>query len=297
MSGGAEKTFFGFWLFKLFSYLPLPVVQGVGAALGAVFAFTPNAHRRITDRNLERCFPELTRRERNRIARRSLIESGKTLTETILLWLSSGERVLRMVKGVDGLEPVEQALREGRGVIFAAPHLGSWEMSGLYASVRLGITALYRPPRMKTFDAIILQSRQRLGATLVPTTPKGVRRLYHALAEGGVIGILPDQDPREGGGVFAPFFGIPANTMTLVSRFASRTGAPVFIGWAERLPWGRGFHIHVLPVDAEVGDADPAVSAAAMNRAIETAIRTNPGQYQWCYKRFRTRPEGESGFY
>jgi len=139
----------------------------------------------------------------------------------------------------------------------------------------------------------IRTARERMGATLVPTDSRGVRTLYQRLASGGMIGILPDQDPREGAGLFAPFFGVAAKTMTLLPRFAAKSGAPVILCFAERLPRGRGFHLHFTPLPPAVNDPDPARSAATVNAAVEAAVRRRPEQYQWSYKRFRTAPPGE----
>jgi len=131
----------------------------------------------------------------------------------------------------------------------------------------------------------------------VATDASGVRALLTSLRDGEVLGILPDQDPGDEGGVFAPFvfapfFGIAASTMTLVSRLALKTGVPVFLTWAERLPRGRGFvlHLRTLPEVTTAGSLEASV--AALNRGVEAAVRSLPAQYLWTYKRFKTRPPG-----
>lgn len=277
--------------------LPLPFFHAAGALMGWATAALPNRTRRLTETNLALCFPGLDRRTRRRLARAGLRETGKTIAETLPLWLADGDRVLGMVRGATGKEAVDAAMAAGRGVILAGPHLGAWEMIGLYASAHWPITSLFRPPRQAAIAEVMHASRERLGATLVPTDASGVRALAQALRRGELVGILPDQDPHDPDGVFAPFFGIPANTMTLLTRFAARSGAPVFIAWAERLPWGRGYHIHFEPVPEAVADPDPRTAAAALNAAVEAAVRRRPEQYQWGYKRFRTRPRGEVRIY
>ena len=284
-------------LLRAIARLPLPVLHGLGAMAGAAVDLRPNRQRQITESNLALCFPELSHRERARLRRRSLVETGKTMTESLALWLADGERVLTMVKGVSGKAAVDAAMAAGKGVILAGPHLGAWEMVGLYASAHWPITSLYRPPRTAIADAIMHSGRERLGATLVPTDASGVRRLLQALRRGRMAGILPDQDPHDPQGLFAPFFGIPANTMSLLSRLAAKSGAPVFVVYAERLPRGGGYHMHFIPAGPEVNDPDPERSSAALNRAVEAAVRACPAQYQWSYKRFRTRPPGEHRIY
>lgn len=282
---------------RLLALLPLPVAQAIGAAFGTVAALLPTRLRGITHANLDRCLPDIGASERRRLARRSLAETGKTATESGAIWLWHPERVMPLIREIVGEETMEQAIAQGRGVILATPHLGSWEMSGLYAAVRFGITSLYRPPRMAELDHLIRSARERTGARLVPTDAGGIRALYQALGRGEVIGILPDQEPAPGAGVYAPWFGIPAYTMLLLARLARKSGAPVVFIYAERLPWGRGFRLHYRPAESGIADSDPLVAAGALNRTVEACVRALPEQYQWSYRRFRQRPEGEPPIY
>lgn len=283
-------------LLRLLARLPLPLLHGLGVLLGTAAWLIPNRYRRITLRNLELCFPDLTPAARRHLARHSLVETGKTLLETPLLWFASRERLLGLIREVRGEAVLERARTAG-GVVMVTPHLGSWELGGLYLSLRHGITSLYRPPRRAALEATIRTARERLGARLVPTDAGGIRKLYQALVRGELIGILPDQDPRAQGGAFAPFFGVPANTMTLLPRLAHKGRAPVVFGFAERLPWGGGFRVHYLPAPTGIDSDDPAIAAAALNRGVEQCVRLAPAQYQWSYKRFRTRPPGEPPLY
>lgn len=283
-------------LLRLFGYLPLPLLHGVGVLLGWLSCLVPNPNKTVTLRNLELCFPELDDSARRGLARRSLIEMAKTLMETPAVWLTSGERTLALVREVVGAELIEQGLKAGKGLIMVSPHLGNWEICGLYLA-RYGITSLYRPPRQDALEEMIRRARERLGARLVPTNAKGVRALYQALAQGGMIGILPDQDPRDEAGAFAPLFGVPAKTMTLLPRLAQKSGAQVIFTFAERLPWGHGFRLHFLPAPAGIDSSDSVVAATALNQGVENCIRLAPQQYQWAYKRFRTRPAGEPSLY
>jgi KDO2-lipid IV(A) lauroyltransferase len=160
------------------------------------------------------------------------------------------------------------------------------------------MVCMYRPPRQQSFDAIIRDSRQRTGTRVVPTDAQGIKALFQSLKQGEVVGILPDQDPRDAGSaVFAPFFGVQANTMTLISRLAAKTGAAVIFTFAERLPSGQGFRLHLMPAPPQIADPDPQRAAAALNAGVEACVRMAPAQYQWSYKRFRSRPAGERGLY
>lgn len=278
---------------RLCALLPLRFAHAVGSLLGGLFAAFPNRSRHVARTNLALCFPDMDERERNRLAGRSLRETGKTMTETGALWLWDPPRVLGLVRGVTGVEQVDAAMAAGKGVILTTPHLGNWEMVGLYCSSRYPLTSLYRPPRMQGLEDFMRTARERLGAHLVPTDAAGLRALYRALARGEAVGILPDQEPRPGNGVFAPFFGVPAYSMTLLPRLAQKSGAPVFVVWAERLPGGKGFHLRFMPAGAGFHEGSIEEIAAHMNAGVEACVRQAPAQYQWAYKRFNTRPDGE----
>lgn len=284
-------------LLRLFAALPWTVNRAMGTALGWTLAHIPSPLRSHAAINLRLCLPELTPAEQRRLLRISLIETGKTVLEAGPLWFWPIERIRALMGEASNLEPVEAAVRAGRGVILATPHLGSWEMAGHFCAVHWGATILYRPPRLRALDALLCHSRERLGARMAPTSAKGVRSLYETLARGGVVGMLPDQDPGQGGGVFAPFFGVSANSMVLLGRLARKTGAAVFFGFCERLPGTRGYRFHFLPAPEGIDDPDPQVAATAMNRGVEACVRALPEQYQWSYRRFRSRPAGEARIY
>jgi len=283
---------------RLIAALPLPLTHAIGAGLGWLLWRIPNGARRIADRNLTLCFPDLTPDAHNDLLRRNLGETGKGLLELGPLWLWPGVRVLGLVQGaVAGESALAAAVEQQRGAILLTPHLGAWEMAGLYYSSRYPLTILYRPSRVG-IDELSVQGRGRLGGRVVPTDAAGIRALLAALRNGEVLGILPDQDPGdEHGGIFAPFFGISAGTMTLVSRLALKTGAPVFLTWAERLPHGRGYTLQLRALPEVTTAASLDASAAALNRGVEAAVRSLPAQYLWVYKRFKTRPPGQPKLY
>lgn len=271
--------------------LPLPLAHAVGSGLGwLLWRIAGNPVRIIAERNLALCFPELPHHERTALLRRNLQETGKLLFELGSLWLWPGERVLNLVsEPIAGEEMLAEVVHQKTGAILLTPHLGSWEMAGLYYSSRYPLTILYRPSRLG-LDDMSRQGRGRLGGKVVATDPSGVRALLAALRDGEVLGILPDQDPGPEGGVFAPFFGIPASTMTLVSRLALKTKVPVFLTWAERLPHGRGFRLHLRDLPEVTAAQSLVESTAALNYGVEAAVRSLPAQYLWAYKRFKTRP-------
>lgn len=277
--------------FRAASVLPLGALHAIGGLAGRVLGAWETRERLGARVNVELCFPELGPAERAQLVRRSLIETGRTMAELAALWCWPKERALALAQEVRGEERFLEAAAKG-AVIALTPHLGAWEFSGLYVASRVKLTALYKPPPIREMEEFYTAARERTGAKLVPADGTGVRALHRALRSGEVAGILPDQDPGRGSGVFAPFFGRLANTTTLVAKLAEKSGAPVFLVWSERLK-GRGFRVHFVETNGpELRAPDVLAAVTAMNRAIEGLIRTHPEQYLWGYKRFRHTPPG-----
>jgi len=278
------------WLARI----PLPYLHRAGALVGWAIALIPNRQRRNALINISLYAPQQRASELVRMRNRSLRELGKTLFETAPLWLRPPQEALALVREVRGIELLER--EPGRGLIVLSPHIGAWELAGLYLSSRGPTAIFYKPQRL--LDELIVDARRRGGATLAPITARGIRQLLSALERGEYAGILPDQEPREDkGAVFAPLFGVPAYTMLLVNRLARRSGAPVIFMIAERLPGAAGFRIHCLQAPEGIDSEDDLIAAAALNRGIEQCIAVCPDQYLWSYRRFRRRPAGGSKVY
>lgn len=272
--------------------LPLRWAQAIGALFGWLLWVTPNRLRRTTLGNLELCYPEMPLEERRRLARKSLIESGKTVTETGAMWFWRTEKLLDRIEEVQGLEYFEQARESGKGVVVLVPHLGNWEILSRYLQIRVPVVALYRPPRIAEMDAFMRRAREQHGAKIVPADRRGLLYSARILSEGGGIGLLPDQEPLKQHGVFAPFFGVPALTMTLVARLTRRYGAMPLYFYSERTATGR-FRLHFRPSPQGLDSEDLEFAAAQLNRGVEECVRRRPEQYNWSYRRFRTRPPSE----
>lgn len=268
-----------------------------GSLAGRFLAWTNNEAKRVSATNLRIAFPELDESQRDRLLKKSLRELGKTVTELGPVWSWRQQSLLKLIRSIDGQETVDESLQAGRGVIVLAPHAGSWELMGLYLSIEYGITSLYRPPRLGSIENFTRRVRERFGAKLVPTNMSGVRALRRALGDNKMIGILPDQDPGESGGVQAPFFGFSTRTMLLVSKLAAKSKASVLFAVAERLEKGQGFKIRFVPASSAIGSADAVEAASALNEGVENIIRMNPAQYQWSYKRYKSTQDGEPNPY
>lgn len=218
------------------------------------------------------------------LRRRAIGETGKAIAELPAIWGRAYEDVLALVREVHGWQAVEAVA--GRGIVFMTPHLGCFEIASAYIASRLPMTVLYRPPKIAALAPLLEAARKRGRVTLAATDFKGVKRLLKALRLGEAVGILPDQVPSFGDGVWGPFFGQPAYTMTLPVRLVRTTGAAAVMVAAQRLPAGRGYALHFEPVALSADD--PKAAVASLNRAVETIVRRFPEQYLWSYNRYKT---------
>ena len=269
-------------IFRLLSTLPLPLLHLLGSALGWLVYLASPSYRRRMRANLEGAGfkGELSR---------AVAESGKAIVELPFVWCAKPERVARHAV-TENFELVQSVLDSGRGIVFLTPHLGCFEMTAQQIALRTELTVMYRPPKKAALKPLIEDARARHNLHLAPANLAGVRILARTLKKGHPIGLLPDQVPQEGEGVWAPFFGRSAYTMTLPAKLAQMGDAAVILVYAERLPAGRGFVVRFVPFEGELSGT-AAAQAGAVNRAMEQLIARCPSQYFWSYNRYK-QPEG-----
>jgi KDO2-lipid IV(A) lauroyltransferase len=275
-------------ILRAISRLPLRALQALGAALGWLFWITHSRKRRIVEANLARVRSRMDVRARKRLARACLIETGKSLVEAFGIW-GRAPRALESVREVRGGELFEAALASGKGLILCAPHLGSWEVANYWIGAHAPFATFYTQPRFPQLELLLRRLRQGGASIQFPIDDSGVRRVFRHLAAGGVVSIMPDHVPRSGG-VVAPFFGVPALTMTLLPRLAARTGANVLMLFVERLPKAAGFVMHFRTPPEALRDPDLTIACTALNAAVADCVESAFAQYQWNYKRFKPRP-------
>ena len=272
-------------LFRLLSVLPLPVLHAAGWLVGwLTFLFSGRYRRRLLANARQAGLPMRT-------ALASVGESGKMLAETPRMWLGKPTRL-----HWEGAAVVEAALTHGSGVLFLTPHLGCFEITAQALAQRFGdrmpITVLFRPSRQPWLRDLVATARERPNLHTAPTTLAGVKQLIKALKSREAVGLLPDQVPPDGQGVWAPFFGRDAYTMTLSARLALTPGVQLVLIWGERLSWGRGFLVHVRPCPVPGSlSKDPLQAATQINQAMEALVRECPAQYIWSYDRYK-QPKG-----
>ena len=252
--------------------------------------------RHTAERNLERCYPEMSGEERDRLVLDSFRHYLCAILETGRNWYWPLEKLQSLCDGIENEKLIWDSLETGRGGVALAPHFGAWEYLGMYLQGIEDIAILYKPPSNPALGKALLSRRRRGGGNLIPATASGLRKLYAHIRAGKGAGILPDQQPSAGQGRFAPFFGNQALTGVLVPRLVQRTNCVVVATVCERLEGGR-YKVHMLEVDDEIYSADLVTSLAAMNRAIEQCIAIDPAQYLWSYRRFKAQPKGAEPFY
>jgi len=281
----------------LMSWFPRRLSGLIGDFIGTVNLSLQTRSAKVTRTNIDLCFPELSESERSLLVAESLKNTGKNVMETPAAWMGSFGRINQWITGVENREIVEQAYKEGNGVIIILPHLGNWELFNVYyAHHPVGeMTGLYQPPDKAYLQHIMAEIRGRFGNEVVPTTRQGITRLYRCLGNGGLVTILPDQVPETGD--FVDFFGEKALTDRLISRLLGKTGARVVCCFIKRLPENKGFTACFREPDPDIYSKDRLISMAGVNKSVEACVREVPAQYQWEYKRYRERPSGELRVY
>jgi KDO2-lipid IV(A) lauroyltransferase len=291
-----------YFIASLIGRLPWPWLMRLGDALAAWWRWRAVRESRVARINLELAYPELLPAQSDALHSAILRTTARQVLETIRLWTRPHAENLALLREQHGTELMDAAIAAGRGVIIAAPHHGNWELLNQWLAWRTPLAILYRPPEsavVEEFLNLVRADHEQPGegerVTQVRAEGPAIRQLFKRLNDGGVVGILPDQQPKAGDGEFAPFFGVQALTMTLLGRLASRTGATVLFAWCERVDTHvghPGFALHLRPAPEAVSDPDPKVAVAALNAAVEAIARRDPAQYQWTYKRYTLRPPG-----
>ncbi len=223
--------------------------------------------------------------------RAAVAEAGKMVAELPWLWLRPRDQPLAERVQWQGAELVDAALDQRRGLLLLTPHLGCFEVTAQAVAERFAarsaLTVMYRPARQDWLREVQAVSRDRPGLAAVPASLAGIRQMIRALRRGETVGLLPDQVPPQGMGVWAPFYGLPAYTMTLAARLQQQSGCAVLLIWAERLPRGAGWRVRVSTPREALADADEVSAAAAVNREMEHLIAQCPQQYLWGYHRWK----------
>ena len=278
-------------LVRWLSGWPLWLLHVLGSVLGwMTYALSPSYRQRL-QANAARAGVSAAD------CRASVGEAGRLVAELPRLWLRPVDRPIADPVRWDGLDTLQALLDQGRGLVLLTPHLGSFEVSAQAYAERFGaqqpITVLYRPARKRWLRELEETARARPALATAPASLAGVRQMLRALKRGETVGLLPDQVPPDGMGVWVPFFGERAYTMTLAARLVQQTGAAVGLLWTERLPGGQGYVVHAQALPEALPDSGDDASALAINRTMEAVIRRCPRQYLWGYHRYKSPRQQE----
>lgn len=274
--------------------LPLPVLRALGTAAGVVAGALLSVRRHVARRNLEICFPELSDGERRQLLRATLRDSGRMLVEFALAWFGSDRTIAAIPCRVDGLEHLERARTEGRGVLLIGGHFSHLELCARLVSQRIRIAGMYRVMDNTVFERAVLAARLRYADAMF--TKDELRATVKYLKRGGTVWYAPDQDMRGKDSVFVPFFGVAASTITATHHLARLSGALVMPFYHRREADGSYALRLEAPLESFPSD-DVVADTARVNAAIEAMVREAPSQYLWLHKRFKTRPPGAPNVY
>jgi Kdo2-lipid IVA lauroyltransferase/acyltransferase len=277
----------------LHALLPIPALAWLGEAFGSLLHVLAGARRRVVSTNLRLCFPELSEAERAALARAHLRALGRSMLLETVSWWGSRAQLERLVR-FEGLEHVR--VHSGKPLIWLAPHFVGLNIGGVRVTAEFApIVSLYARLKNAAFDKVLLHSRTRFGASEMYSRQDGIKPVIRAIKSGKPFYYLPDMDYGRKESIFVPFFCVPTATITGLSRLARATGAAV-VPCVTR--WENGGYItRFYPAWANYPTDDAEADTRRMNAWLEDRIREHPEQYFWVHRRFKTRPEGEKGFY
>lgn len=275
---------------NLLGLIPIRGARAVGRFIGWLLYSRRNRSREVARMNLQHVYPALSEDEREAMLRRVLLHTGMVGMEIAVMWTASKKAREREIVNIYNEHLFDEALDSPRGLLILAPHIGNWELLNFYSLSKAPMTAMYRPAKNPVFNEWMVKSRKGTGVELHPTNAMGVRALLKTLKKGGVVGILPDQEPDRRSGIHVPFMNRDTLTLKMPYDLIHRSGARVLMMAAIRRSGG-GFDIHILKPDDEIYSPVAELSTAAMSRSIEEVVALAPDQYQWTYKRFKRQDE------
>ena len=282
-------------LFKIVALLPLSVLQLIASWIAILLNSYNSSMKRITGINLQLAYPDLSTQQQEIFIKNSLKSQCMTYVESIKCWGMPPEYNLALLKNIYDEQYFTEALANKKGVIVVIAHFGCWELLNAWLNLYSSPMIMYKPNKNKGIDRFMLEARQRLNATLVPTDENGVRSIFKHLKQGGLTVILPDHLPKESGGIYSNFFGQKTLSTTLVSKLASKTQCNV-IGLSCIRDEVSGFNVHCSRLSDDILSKDLQTSVDSLNIALEKMINLAPEQYIWGYKRFR-KVEGQENIY
>ena len=278
-------------LIKLLASMPLSLAKAVLRPFVWIQWVMQKGSYLVAKQNLKYCLPDKSDTERKAICRGVIKHNMNLVAETSHIWLHDYPTNRKMITELNGLDALGEAIKSDQGTIIFSPHLGNWELTYGYLTNEFQSAGIYRPPNIPELDDIMSAGR---GGKVFRTEVRDIRNMLKELKNGGSLFLLPDQQPPKGSGVFAPFFGIPAYTMTLVHGLLNRTGSDFWLCYTLNQQDGSGLYAKEISINSTLEAED---FARELNKTMEEVIMQAPEQYQWTYKRFKRTPDGSPHIY
>lgn len=288
------STVFLISIFKLLAVMPALVTKSLAHLIGFLSYIVLSKTQKVIRTNLKLSYPELSEKEHEALVKSNCLQNAKLAMEFPVAWLSQKTKIESLLLAVNNYHFVENIRKDKHPLIIAVPHIGNWEFFWHWMQLNFPTIGMYSPASIPEVDHLMLSARQRFGGQPFDTNPKGIMSLMRSLNKGHVMMILPDQVPKKGAGIYSPFFGQSAYTMTLLHRFIQKTGARLLFGSCLRAKDTNGFNIDLQEPDFDIDTESGDVFNLGMNQQIESIIRQAPEQYQWAYKRFKNQPDGNN---
>lgn len=279
---------------KLLAKLPLSVGLAISWLIGKIRTRLPTKEKTVIDKNLQLCLPDLSQQQREQLRNQTIMQSAKLITELPVAWCGSKNKINNRILKVHHAELLKPYLNSQKSVVLAFPHLGNWEFFWHWMQINYPAFGIYRSAKIRELDKLLATAREKFGGRAFPGDSKGLASIIRTLKQGGIMGILPDQAPKAGAGIYAPFFGVPAYTMTLLHKLIQKTHADLIMGSCLRDASGKGFNIHLYAPTFDIKTDDVNHFNLGMNKQLESIIMQAPEQYQWSYKRFKRNMQGRN---
>lgn len=280
------------FILKTIMLLPTFIRLRLAWIIGALSYRWAKRNKRIIQTNLTLCYPELSSKKIDQLIKAVMHEDSKLILEAPLAWFAKKSKVDRLITQVNQPQLIIDNRERNKPLVITVPHIGNWEFFWHYLQLNYSTVGMYSPVKNKRFDQVIFNARKKFGGQPFATDKKGLMGLFRAVKQGKILMILPDQVPQQGSGIYTPFFGHSAYTMTLIHNFVHKAKAELLFGSCLRNSAGNGFEINLTLPDYNYKTSDVAEFNLGMNQQVEKMIRQTPEQYQWAYKRFKKQPDG-----
>jgi KDO2-lipid IV(A) lauroyltransferase len=293
VSAPSAKGKLAVFFIKSFAKLPSSVSFSMAWLIAKLQLFFPNKVKFVIKRNLQLCMPQLSQKEHDELVKKTLRENAKLIADLPFAWCGSKKQISQRIVEVNRQHLITPYVENKKPLIIAFPHLGNWEFVWHWIQINYPAIGLYRDAKIPEVGDLLREARCKFGGKAYPADARGLIALVKALKQGSIMGILPDQAPK-GSGIFTPFFGIPAYTMTLVHRLIQKTDADLLMASCRRIESGKNFCISFYEPTFNIKQENVELFNLGMNQQLESIILECPEQYQWAYKRFKRQQDGSN---